>query len=155
VVGPRTKRGRLALVLAAVGGAVLVASAFSSWAQPARVPWPNYADGVPDFISHPSDALFRTGAGLVGVAALALVALARSGFAGGLSWLVLALLGIGGIAFGLAGFETVAGYPAFGSIVANDMTLDGFHHGVLNYVELAGAALLCVAPVAALRPARQ
>ena len=36
-----------------------------------------------------------------------------------------------------------------------NITLDGFHHGALNYVELAGAALLCLAPVAALRPARQ
>jgi hypothetical protein len=154
VVGPRTERGRLALVLAGIGGAVLVASAFSSWVQPAHVSWPNYTDGVPDFISHPSDVLFRLGAGLLGIAALAVVGLARLGVTSRLSWLALALLGLGGIALGLDGFATVEQYRGFGSMVANDMTLDGFHHGVLNYVELAGASLLCASPLAALKASR-
>lgn len=154
VVGPRTTRGRLAQVLAAIGGAVLLASAFSSWAQPAHVPWPSYADGVPDFISHPSDALFRLGAGLLGAAALVLVGLAGRGVAGRLAWVALALAGLGGIALGLDGFTTVAHYPGFGSLVANDMTLHGFHHGLLNYVELAGASLLAVSPLAALKASR-
>jgi hypothetical protein len=144
----------LALLLAGIGGAVLLASAFSSWAQPAHVPWPNYTDGVPDFISHPSDALFRLGAGLIGAAALAVVALARLGVTRRLSWLAFALLGLGGIAVGLDGFATVEQYRGFGSMIANDMTLDGFHHGALNYVELAGASLLSVSPLAALKASR-
>ena len=37
---------------------------------------------------------------------------------------------------------------------ADDMTLTGFHHGALNYLELAGASLLCVSPLAALRASR-
>jgi hypothetical protein len=45
----------------------------------------------------------------------------------------------------------VAHYHGFGSMVANDMTLYGFHHGALNYLALAGAALLCLAPLAAIR----
>ena len=154
MVGPRTTRGRLALALAGIGGAVLLASAFSSWVQPAHVPWPNYTDGVPDFISHPSDALFRLGAGLLGAAALVLVGLARRGVKSGLPWAGLAILGLGGIAVGLAGFTSVEHYPGFGSLVANDMTLTGFHHGALNYLELAGASLLCVSPLAALRASR-
>jgi hypothetical protein len=144
----------LALALAAIGAAVLLASAFSSWVQPAHVPWPNYTDGVPDFISHPSDALFRLGAGLLGLAALAVVALARIGVARRLSWLALSLLGLGGIALGLDGFATVEQYRGFGSMVANDMTLTGFHHGVLNYVELAGASLLSASPLAAVKASR-
>jgi hypothetical protein len=144
----------LALVLAGIGGVVLLASAFSSWAQPARVPWPNYADGVPDLLSHPSDLLFRLGAGLIGASALVLVGLAGRGVANRLSWIVLAGLGLAGIALGLDGFTTVAGYPGFGSLVANDMTLNGFHHGPLNYAELAGASLLAVSPLAALRASR-
>ena len=123
MVGPRTTRGRLALALAGIGGAVLLASAFSSWVQPAHVPWPAYTDGVPDFISHPSDALFRLGAGLLGAAALVLVGLARRGVKSRLSWAGLAVLGLGGIGVGLAGFTTVEHYPGFGSLVANDMTL--------------------------------
>jgi hypothetical protein len=149
VAGPRTRRGRFALALAVIGGAVLVASAVSSWAQPARVAWPSYTDGVPDLISHPSDAAFRAGAALLGVAALALVALARAGIANRLAWVVIAALGLGGIALGIAGFTTVEGYYGFGSLVANDMTLSGFHHGPLNYVELAGASMLLLASLAA------
>jgi hypothetical protein len=145
----------MALALAAAGGVVLLASAFSSWVQPAHVPWPSYTDGVPDFIPHPSDALFRVGAGLLGLAALVVVALARLGVTWRLSWALLALLGLGGIAVGLDGFATVEGYRGFGSMVANDMTLDGFHHGVLNYVELAGAALICASPLAALKASRR
>jgi len=155
VVGPRTTRGRFALVLAGIGGAVLLVSAFSSWAQPQRVTWPSYTDGVPDFISHPSDALFRLGAGLLGAAALVLVGLAGRGIAGRLAWIALAAVGLGGIALGLEGLATVAHYEGFGSMIANDMTLDGFHHGPLNYVELAGASLLVVSPLAALRARRQ
>jgi hypothetical protein len=155
VVGPRTKRGRLAQVLAGIGGAVLLASAFSSWAQPAQVPWPRYTDGVPDFISHPSDFLFRLGAGLLGAAALVLVGLAGRGIGSRLAWVALAAVGLGGIALGLDGFATVAHYPGFGSMIANDMTLDGFHHGPLNYLELAGASLLAVSPLAALRASRR
>jgi hypothetical protein len=155
VVGPRTERGRLALALAGIGGAVLLASAFSSWAQPAHVPWPSYTDGVPDFISHPSDALFRVGAGLLGLAALVVVALARLGVTRRLAWAALSLLGLGGIALGLDGFATVEQYHGFGSMVANDMTLTGFHHGVLNYVELAGASLLSASPLAALKASRR
>jgi len=154
VVGPRTTRGRFALVLAGIGGAVLLASASSSWAQPAYVPWPSYTDGVPNLISHPSDFLFRLGAGLLGAAALALVGLAGRGVAGRLAWIALAAVGLGGIALGLDGFATVSHYPGFGSLVANDMTLYGFHHGALNYLELAGASLLAASPLAALR-ARQ
>jgi hypothetical protein len=141
----------LALALAGIGGAVLLASAFSSWVQPARVPWPAYTDGVPDFISHPSDMLFRLGAALLGAAALVLVGLARRGVTSRFSWAALALLGLGGIALGVDGFTTVEHYRGFGSMIANDMTLTGFHHGALNYLELAGASLLCVSPLAALR----
>jgi hypothetical protein len=144
----------LALALASLGATVLLASTFEPWAQPAHVPWPNYADGVPDFISHPSDALFRLGAGLLGVAALVLVGLARRGVLHRVAWAAIAMLGLGGIALGLDGLTTVAGYPGFGSIVANDMTLAGFHHGALNYVELAGASLLAVSPLAAIRASR-
>jgi hypothetical protein len=144
----------LALALAALGAAVLLASSLESWAQPAHVPWPHYTDGVPDFISHPSDALFRLGAGLLGALALVLVGLARRGVMHRLAWAAIAAIGLGGIALGLNGFVTVAGYPGFGSIVANDMTLTGFHHGALNYVELAGAALLSVSPLAALARAQ-
>jgi hypothetical protein len=154
LVGPRTKRGRLALAMAALGGIVLLASSLQSWAQPAHVPWPNYTDGVPDFISHPSDALFRVGAGLLGAVALVLVGLARRGFRRRLAWAAIAVLGLGGIALGLDGFTTVAGYRGFGSMVANDMTLNGFRHGPLNYVELAGASLLSISPLAALRASR-
>jgi hypothetical protein len=141
----------VALALAGLGGAVLLASAFSSWAQPAHVPWPAYTDGVPDFISHPSDALFRLVAGLIGASALLLVGLVRLGLRTRLAWAALGLLGLGGIAVGLDGLATVQHYRGFGSMVANDMTLYGFHHGVLNYVELAGALLLSLSPVAALR----
>jgi hypothetical protein len=155
VVGPRTERGRLALALAGIGGVVLLASAFSSWAQPAHVPWPSYTDGVPDFISHPSDALFRVGAGLLGLAAIVVVALARLGVTRRLAWAALSLLGLGGIALGLDGFATVEQYHGFGSMVANDITLTGFHHGVLNYVELAGASLLSASPLAALKASRR
>ena len=154
LAGPRTMRGRLALALASLGATVLLASTVESWVQPAHVPWPNYTDGVPDFISHPSDALFRLGAGLLGAAALVLIALARRGVAHRLAWAALAVLGLGGIALGLHGFTTVAGYPGFGSITANDMTLTGFRHGPLNYVELAGAVLLSLSPLAALRASR-
>ena len=155
MVGPRTDRGRLALALAGIGGVVLLASAFSSWAQPAHVPWPSYTDGVPDFISHPSDALFRVGAGLLGLAAIVVVALARLGVTRRLAWAALSLLGLGGIALGLDGFATVEQYHGFGSMVANDITLTGFHHGVLNYVELAGASLLSASPLAALKASRR
>ena len=144
----------MALALASLGATVLLASTVESWAQPAHVPWPNYTDGVPDFISHPSDALFRLGAGLLGVAALVLVGLVRRGVVHRLAWPALAALGLGGIALGLDGFATVAGYPGFGSMMANDMTLTGFRHGTLNYVELAGASLLSVSPLAALRASR-
>jgi hypothetical protein len=133
---------------------VLFASAFSSWVQPAHVSWPSYADGVPDFISHPSDVLFRLVAGLLGASALVVVALAGRAITSTLSWALLAILGAGGVALGLAGLETVAAYHGFGSIEANDMTLSGFRHGVLNYVELAGAALLSVSPLAAVRASR-
>jgi len=154
VLGPPTKRGRLALALAALGGAVLVASAAGSWVEPARVAWPSYADGVPDFISHPSDLLFRVGAALIGAAALALVGLAGRGRAQA-AWALIALLGAGGVALGVAGLDTVAGYRGFGSLVANDMTLTGFRHGALNYLELAGASLLAVSPLAAVRVSRR
>ncbi len=145
----------MALALASLGATVLLVSTVESWAQPAHVPWPNYTDGVPDFISHPSDALYRLGAGLLGVAALVLVGLVRRGALHRLAWPALAALGLGGIALGLDGFATVAGYHGFGSMVANDMTLTGFRHGPLNYVELAGASLLSVSPLAALRASRQ
>lgn len=154
MVGPRTKRGRAALALAALGGIVLVGSAFASWTQPARIAWPSYTDGVPNLIIHPSDISFRLGAAALGVVALVLVALARRGVAQPVTWLLLAMLGFGGIALGLDAFRTVAHTYAFGSMIANDMTLDGFRHGTLNYVELAGAALLCVSPLAALRASR-
>jgi len=155
MVGPRTKRGHAALALAALGGFVLVVSALASWTQPARIAWPSYTDGVPNLIAHPSDLAFRLGAALLGAVALALVVLTRRGVAHPVSWLVLALLGIGGIALGLDGLRTVAHHYAFGSMIANDMTLDGFRHGMLNYVELAGAGLLCISPLAALRASRQ
>jgi hypothetical protein len=155
LAGVRSRRGRFALVLAGIGGAVLVASAFSSWVQPARVAWPSYTDGVPDLISHPSDLLFRLAAGLLGVVALAFVAAAGTGVAARFSWLALAAVGAGGIVLGLDALSAVSHDRGFGSMIANDMTLDGFHHGALNYLELAGAGLLCLAPVAALRPARQ
>jgi hypothetical protein len=154
VAGPRTTRGRWALALAATGGLLLVASAFSSWAEPAHVSWPSYADGVPDFISHPSDALFRVGSGLLGASALVLVGLAHRGVARPLSWVLLALLGLGGIALGLEGLTTVEHYRGFGSMIANDMTLTGFHHGPLNYAELVGASLLCLSPLAAIQASR-
>ena len=150
MVGPRTKRGRFALALAAIGGAALLVSAASSWAQPARVAWPSYTDGVPDFISHPSDAGYRIGAALLGAAALVVAGLARAAVARRLAWAALAALGLGGIALGLDGFTTVEGYHGFGSLVANDMTLSGFHHGPFNFVELAGASLLVLASLAAL-----
>ena len=149
MAGPRTKRGRFALSLAVIGGVVLLLSAASSWAQPARVPWPSYADGVPDFISHPSDAGYRAGAALLGAAVLALAGLARAGVVDRLAWALIGALGLGAVALGLEGFTAVAGYHGFGSLVANDMTLYGFHHGALNYVELAGAALLVLSPLAA------
>ena len=149
MAGPRTRRGRFALALAGIGSAALVLSAASSWAQPARVPWPSYTDGVPDLISHPSDAPYRAGAALLGAAALGIVALARAGVLRRLAWALLAALGIGGILLGLAGFATVEDYRGFGSLVANDMTLSGFHHGPFNFVELAGASLLVLAPLAA------
>jgi hypothetical protein len=133
---------------------VLLASTLEPWAQPAHVPWPNYTDGVPDFISHPSDALFRVGAGLLGAAALVLVGLVRRGSVRRLAWAAIAAVGLGGIALGIDGFTTVAAYPGFGSMVANDMTLDGFRHGPMNYVELAGASLLAISPLAALRASR-
>jgi hypothetical protein len=152
VVGPRTKRGRLALALAALGGAVLVASALRSWVEPAHVAWPSYADGVPDWIARPSDVLLRVAAAFVGVAALLLVGLARRRrLEQRLAWALLASLGLGGVALGLLGLESTSHHPAFGSIEANDMTLYGFRYGLLNYVELAGAALLCVSPLAAVR----
>ena len=154
MVGPRTKRGRWALGLAALGGGILLVSALSSWAQPAHVPWPAYTDGVPDWISHPSDALFRVGAAALGVAALALVTLVGRGHARRLSWLLLALLGLAGVALGLAGLTTVSHYRGFGSMAANGITLSGFHHGNLNYAELAGALLLCFSPLAALKASR-
>jgi hypothetical protein len=154
VAGPKTKRGRQALALAGLGGAILLVSALGPWVQPARVSWPNYTDGVPDWISHPSEARYRLVAALLGAFALAVVALVRLGVAHPIAWVLLGAVGLGGIALGLVGLETVAGYRGFGSMVANDMTLSGFQHGPLNYAELAGAALLCVSPLAALRSAR-
>ena len=154
MAGPRTKRGRWALALAAAGGLLLVASAFSSWTEPAHVSWPSYTDGVPDFISHPSDALFRVGSGLLGASALVLVGLARRGVSHRLSWLLLALLGLGGIVLGLEGLAAVEHHRGFGSTVANDMTLTGFRHGPLNYAELVGASLLCLSPLAAIQASR-
>lgn len=154
MVGPRTKRGRAALALAALGGIVLVSSALASWTQPARIAWPSYTDGVPNLITHPSDLLFRLGAAALGAVALALVALARRGVAHPGMWLLFATLGIVGVALGLDGLRTAAHTYAFGSMIANDMTLYGFQHGTLNYVELAGAGLLCVSPLAALRASR-
>jgi len=154
VAGPRTKRGRWALALAAAGGLLLVASAFSSWTEPAHVSWPSYTDGVPDFIPHPSDALFRVGSGLLGASALVLVWLARRGVSHRLSWLLLPLLGLGGIALGLEGLIAVEHHRGFGSMIANNMTLTGFRHGPLNYAELVGASLLCLAPLAAIHASR-
>lgn len=116
--------------------------------------WPSYADGVPDFLSHPSDALFRIGSGLLGASALILVGLARRGVTHRLSWLLLALIGAGGIVLGLEGFAAVERHRGFGSMIANDMTLNGFRHGPLNYAELVGASLLCLAPLAAIRASR-
>jgi hypothetical protein len=141
--------------LAALGGVVLVASALRSWAQPAHVPWPSYADGVPNLISHPSDLDYRLAAVLLGAGALVLVVRAWRGTSHWVMWLLIAAIGAAGIAIGIGGLTTVAHDRGFGSIVANDMTLDGFRHGLLNYVELAGAALLCVSPLAALRASRQ
>ena len=116
--------------------------------------WPSYADGVPDFLSHPSDALFRIGSGLLGASALVLVGLARRGVAHRLAWLLLTLIGIGGIVLGLKGFAAVEHHRGFGSMIANDMTLNGFRHGPLNYAELVGASLLCLAPLAAIKASR-
>jgi hypothetical protein len=154
VAGPRTKRGRWALGLATAGALLLVASAFSSWVEPAHVSWPSYTDGVPDFISHPSDGLFRLGAGLIGAGALVLVGLARRGVGTRLSWVLFALLGLGGIALGLVGLDTATHYRGFGSMFANGITLSGFHHSPLNYAELVGASLLCLSPLAALQASR-
>jgi hypothetical protein len=154
VLGPRTTRGRLAFGLAALGGIVLVASALRSWVEPAHVAWPSYADGVPDLIARPSDIAFRLLAGLAGAAALVLVAVARHEGRRTLAWLLVGALGLGTLAVGLAGLQSAADHPGFGSMVANDMTLSGFRHGALNYVELAGASLLCLSPLAALRASR-
>jgi len=140
-------------MLAAAGGAILVLSAIGSWAQPARVAWPSYVDGVPDFISHPSDITFRLGAALLGASAIAVVAVARRSNAR-LPFLAIPLLGLAGLAVGLGGFASVEHYRGFGSIVANDMTITGFRHGLLNYAELAGAALLCASPLAAVKASR-
>ena len=148
-MGPRSTRGKWALALAALGGVILIASAFNSWAQPSRVPWPSYTDGVPDRIAHPSDLLLRLGAALLGAAALAAVGLARRGVAHPLPWLALALVGPAAVVVGVVGLDTVSHYRGFGSMIANDMTLSGFRHGPLNYAELAGAALVCLSPLAA------
>ena len=156
MAGPRTKRGRWALGLATAGALLLVASAFSSWVEPAHVSWPSYTDGVPDFIAPPvTDALFRTGAGLLGAAALVLVGLARRGIGVRLSWGLFALFGLGGIALGLDGLETATHYRGFGSMIANGITLSGFHHSPLNYAELVGASLLCLSPLAAIQASRR
>src|SRR3954469_19849880 len=120
MVGPKTARGRRALALAALGGVILVVSAIESWVVPARVAWPSYNDGVPDFIGRPSDLAFRVGAALVGAAALAVVAHARRGRTHRLSWAALAVLGLGGIALGVDGFTSFESYRGFGSMVAND-----------------------------------
>jgi hypothetical protein len=141
-------------MLAAAGGTILVLSAINSWVQPARVAWPSYTDGVPDFISHPSDLTFRLGAALLGVCAIAVVAAARRSNTSRLPFLAIALLGVAGLAVGLVGFASVEHDRGFGSIIANDMTITGFRHGLLNYAELAGAALLLVSPLAATSPAR-
>jgi hypothetical protein len=154
MAGPRTRRGRLALMLASAGGVILVLSAISSWAQPARVAWPSYTDGVPDFISHPSDLTFRLGAALLGASAIAVVVVARRSNKARLPYLAIALLGVAGLAVGLGAFASVEHYRGFGSIIANDMTITGFRHGLLNYAELAGAALLCAAPLTALKAGR-
>jgi hypothetical protein len=151
VVEPGSTRARAALALAVLGGAALVASASHAWVEPSRVAWPSYTDGVPDWISRPSDASFRLGALALGLGALVLVALARRGVARGLPWIMLALVGLGAVALGVGAFAAVAGHRGFGSLVANDMTLAGFRHGALNYVELAGAALLCLSPLAVVR----
>jgi len=115
------------------------------------VPWPSYTDGVPDFIASPTDAAFRVGAALLGGAAIGLVGLVRRGVAHQRALAALTLLGGGALAIGVAGFVSVAHTRGFGSMIANDIVLNGFHHGVLNYLELAGGALLCVSPLAAVR----
>ncbi|GEM_PF-5633903 len=155
MAGPRTSRGRLALGVGALGALLLLASASSPWVQPARVPWPRYTDGVPDQIAHPSDLLFRVGAALIGAAALALVGAADRGVPRRLALALLALFGAAGIALGLDALRTVARYHGFGSMVANDMTLAGFHHGPLNYAELGGASLLLLSPLASLKASRR
>jgi hypothetical protein len=154
MVGPRSRRGRAALALAALGGVVLVVSAFSSWTQPATIARPSYTDGVPNAISHPSDLAFRLGAAALGVVALALVARSRRR-ARHLHWAVLAALGLGGLALGIDALQVVEHQSGFGSLFVNDMSLGGFRHGALNYVELAGASLLCVSPLAAVRATRR
>jgi hypothetical protein len=150
VAGPSSTRGSWALVLAATGGALLIGSAFGSWAEPARVAWPSYADGVPDLISHPSDVVFRIGAALIGAAAVALAMAARRVRLPA-QWAVIGALGLGALAVGLSGLEAVSHYQGFGSMVANDMTLTGLRHAAANYVELAGGSLLCVAALSSLR----
>jgi hypothetical protein len=132
---------------------VLVVSAFSSWTQPAEIARPSYADGVPNAISHPSDLVFRLGAAALGIAALALVVATRKRTLR-LQWVVIAMLGFAGLALGIDGLQVVEHQPGFGSFFVNDMTLGGFRHGPLNYVELAGASLLCVSPFSALRASR-
>ena len=154
MAGPRTKRGKWALALASVGALLVVGSAFSSWVQPARVSWPSYTDGVPDWISHPSAASFQLSAGLLGAVALMIVAAVSLGVARRLAWGALLALGCGGLALGVLGFRTVAAYRGFGSMIANDMTLHGFHHSLLSYAELAGASLLFVSSLAALQASR-
>jgi lysylphosphatidylglycerol synthetase-like protein (DUF2156 family) len=154
MVGPKTARGKRALALAALGGVLLLVSAVESWVVPARVAWPSYTDGVPDFITRPSDLAYRVGAALVGIAALVVVAHARRGRTDRLSWAALGLLGLGGIALGAGGFTSVESYRGFGSMVANDMTLHGFRHGLFNYAELFGAALVLASPITALKARR-
>ena len=132
---------------------MLVASAFSSWTQPSQIARPSYADGVPMLVSHPSDLEFRLGAAALGLVALLVVAATRRRSHAFL-WGLLVVLGLGAIALGLVGLQAVEHQRGFGSLFLNDMTLAGFGHGDLNYVELAGAALLCISPFAALRPSR-
>jgi hypothetical protein len=151
VVGPRTKRGRFALALAAIGGAALLVSAASSWAQPARVAWPSYTDGVPDLISHPSDAGYRIGAALLGAAALVVAGLARAGVARRLAWVVLAAIGLGGIALGLDGFTTVEGYQRLRLARGERHDALGLPPRPVHFVELAGASLLVLASFAAVQ----
>ena len=133
---------------------MLCVSAVASWTEPARIAWPSYTDGVPNLIAHPSDLEFRLAAALLGAVALSIVGLTRRGVAHPVIWLFLAVLGLAGVAVGLDGFRTVAHHYGFGSRIANDMTLPGFRHGLLNYVELTGAGLLCLSPLAALRASR-